>query len=121
MVVPPTSREMKVPHAESHPLAGKTVKLNIQTGGSPNKLDAELEGQEYVIEDYWDKLTGGSWMDADGNPACLKYAMRSGFNGLPLNNEVVYGKVYSETGFGGSVGLGHLVHVSELGEVVEGE
>lgn len=108
-------------HQESHPLAGRTVRLNVQTGVNPNKLDEELQGQEYVIEDWWDKLTGGSWMDADGNPACLKYAMRSGFNSLPLDNDVVYGKVYHDSGFGSPIGLGHLVHVSELGEEVSGE
>ena len=49
-------------------------------------------------------------MDSQGNPACIKYAFRSGFGGLPPDNEVVYGKVGA---------LGYLVHSSELGEEVD--
>jgi hypothetical protein len=64
----------------------------------------------YRLEDWWDKITGKSWGDCDGNPACLLYALRTGM--LPLDNaahslddEVVYGKIGN---------VGHLVHVSEL-------
>jgi hypothetical protein len=64
-----------------------------------------LPGTEFRIEDYWDTLTGKSWMYSDGNPAALKYAMRSGMSGLPLDNEVVYGKIGA---------FGHLVHISEI-------
>ena len=86
-------------HKESHPLAGKTVK--IKTG--------QLAGAEYRIEDWWDLLTGGSWGDAQGNPAAMKYAFRSAVTDLPMDDEVVYGKIGC---------LGHLVHVNELGDVV---
>lgn len=86
-------------HSESHPLAGQTVKVDFGAGGN-------IEGiQEYRVEDWWDKLTGGSWMVATGNPAALMYAIRSGKNSLPLDDEVVYGKVGS---------FGHLAHVSEI-------
>lgn len=52
-------------HSESHPLAGQTVKVDFGAGGN-------IEGiQEYRVEDWWDKLTGGSWMVATGNPAAL--------------------------------------------------
>ena len=92
-------------HPDPHPLAGKTVRLNL-------KGEADIKtGDHYVIEDWWDRLGGGSWMWAKGNPACLKYAMRSGFaEDIPTDDEVVYGKVGP---------LGHLIHVSELGEVIE--
>lgn len=96
-------------HSETHPRAGQTVKLNVASSLTAEKLTAELAGQEFVIEDWWDHLTGGSWMDAVGNPAALKYALRSGALFLPLDNEVVYGHVGP---------FGHLVHASELGEVV---
>lgn len=92
-------------HADQHPLAGKNVRLDLAPPGAPD-VPADAT---FLIEDWWDRVTGGSWMDAQGNPAALKYAMRSGFARLPLDNEVVYGKVGH---------LGHLVHVSELGEVV---
>lgn len=94
-------------HDESHPLAGKTVILNSNTKDTTGEV---LPGVEYQIEEYWDKLTGKSWMHSDGNPAAMKYAIRAGFTGLPVDDEVVYGKIGS---------LGHLVHVSELGDVKE--
>ena len=57
--------------------------------------------------EYWcDRVSGGSWMFAGGNPAAIKYAMHVLRERLPLDDEVVYGKVN---------GLGYLVHVSELG------
>jgi hypothetical protein len=84
-------------------LAGKTVKLNCKP------CPEQLNGQEFTVEDWWQNVSGQSWMNCGGNPACLKYAVRSGFSGLPTDNEVVYGKVGS---------FGHIVHVSELGEVV---
>jgi hypothetical protein len=46
-------------------------------------------------------------MLATGNPAALNYAMRAGTIGLPVDNEVVYGKI----GY-----LGYLVHTSEFVE-----
>lgn len=92
-----------------HPLAGKTVLLRCKD--DPGHLD----GQKYVVEDWWINVAGRSWMRCDGNPACLKYAMRGAFSGLPTDSEVVYGKVG---------GFGHLVHESELvypGEEAEGK
>ena len=108
-------------HTESHPLANKTVILNETTRPSMPGIDKALglmplddvvdpnPGVEYWIEDWWDKLTGKSWMDSDYNPAALKYALRGGMGELPIDDDVVYGKIGS---------YGHLVHVSELGEVV---
>lgn len=54
-----------------HPLAGKRVKLKV-SGADPE----ELNGQLYVIEDWWQNIAGKSWMVCGGNPACLKYAIR---------------------------------------------
>jgi len=96
-------------HSSKHLLAGKTVIIH------PRKEDASsgiVDGAEYELEDYWDTLTGGSWMDAEGNPAALKYAFRAGFGGIEMDDEVVYGKIRS-----GNFGFGNLIHVSELGEV----
>lgn len=91
-------------HDKSHPQARKTVILNVKVSDPDN-----LNGAEFTIEDWWDKLGGVSWMNSTGNPAALKYAMRSGFGGLPSDDEVVYGKVG---------GLGHIIHVSELGDEI---
>ena len=60
-------------------------------------------------------MTGGlSWMDSNGNPAAMMYAIRTGsqdFN-VPIDNEVVYRKIGL---------LGYLFHVSELILPKEGE
>lgn len=97
-------------HTTAHPLAGKTVRVSLKA------RHAQLDGteHEFVVDDYWDRITGGSWMDAGGNPACLIYALRIGFDetrSIPADDEVVYGKIGR---------FGHLIHTSELGEVVGG-
>ena len=84
---------------EKHPLAGQTVTLNCKP--DPDNLN----GQQFQVEDYWMNVAGKSWMDCNGNPACLKYAMRSAMAKLPTDNKVLYGKVGS---------FGHLVHESEI-------
>jgi hypothetical protein len=97
-------RKYQMLHKESHELAGKEAKI---------RADAEhaqvpgFGGATIRIEDWWDKVSGGSWMNATGNPAALVYAMRSSFQKyhVPIDDEVVYGKIGA---------FGHLVHVSEL-------
>lgn len=86
-------------HTESHPQAGQTVRVNAK------KRDGSYEEVEYRLEDWWDKLTGGSWMTADGNFAAMNYGLRASLAQLPIDDEVVYGKVGS---------LGHIFHVSEI-------
>lgn len=86
-------------HIQPHPLAGRTVMVAA----------GEFEGQQYRLEDWWDKLTGGSWGDAAGNPAAIDYAIRAALEGMPGDDEVVYGHIGS---------FGKLIHVSQLGEVM---
>jgi hypothetical protein len=93
---------MKI-HEDPHPLAGKTVM--ISAGSEDPAQGAVVGGAEYKIEDWADRVLGRSWGEANGNPACLHYAMRAAANGLPPDDEVLYGKI----GY-----LGHLVHVSEI-------
>ena len=92
----------RVIHSEPHPMAHKTVKIK---DGVTHPQVQNFGGADFRLEDWWDRVGGGSWMDATGNPAALVYAMRSGFAGLPVDNNVVYGKVGA---------FGHIVHVSEL-------
>jgi len=92
-------------HSESHPLAGQTVTLS---NAEDNFSGEVVTGVLFCVEDYWDKITGGSWMTAAGNPAAMKYAIRTGSTSsyeVPLDDEVVYGKIGP---------FGHLVHISEL-------
>lgn len=85
-------------HAESHPNAGESVSVRMTT------LEGELKDTA-VIEDWWDRVSGESWMNSNGNPAALIYGLRTGVVGLPLDDEVIYGKIGS---------LGHLIHTSEI-------
>lgn len=78
-------------HKTPHPKAGQTVKLK--------------NGSDFRLEDWWDRVSGQSWTISVGNRAALQYAERVGTEGLPMDDEVVYGKI----GF-----FGHLIHVSEL-------
>ena len=79
-------------HPHPHPLAGQTVTLH--------------DGSDFHIEDWNDRVFDGtSWMFMQGHPASLAYATRAALAGLPLNNEVVYGKAGP---------YGELVHVEEL-------
>lgn len=79
-------------HSTPNPLAGKAVIISAGV----------LAGRQFVVEDWWDRIVGRSWMTCDGNPACLAYAMRED---TPIDDEVVYGKIG---------GAGFLVHASML-------
>lgn len=93
---------MKVIHKDPAPLAGTTVHIKA-FAAHPQVPD--FGGAEFRVEDWWDRVSGGSWMDTNGNPACFVYAMRAALVELPMDNEVLYGKIGA---------LGHLVHVSEI-------
>lgn len=91
-------------HDQPHPFARKTVRIKPHV---THPQCAAFGGQPFDVEDWWDRVGGCSWMNAVGNPACLVYAMRTGFanHHVPSDNEVVYGHLGS---------FGHLLHVSEL-------
>lgn len=97
-------------HKEPSPLAGKTVKIKAHVTHPQNP---NFGGSDYRVEDWNDRVIGKSWMYADGNPAALVYAMRTGTasHEVPIDDEVLYGKVGS---------FGHLVHISEIEEIKEG-
>ena len=88
-------------NAEPHPLAGQTVTVNFGDRGNITGL------VDMKVDDWWDHLTGSSWMTAEGNPACMMYAMRSGFNKLPADNDVLYGHEANGA-------LAHLFHTTEI-------
>jgi len=61
-----------------------------------------------IIEDTDKEVFGSSWAAQDGNPACIIYAVRRGFNrAIQGDGQVYYGKIN---------GLGELVHETELTE-----
>lgn len=91
-----------MPHKDRSELAGTTVKIK---DGVDHPQCENFGGSEFRVEDWWDRVSGKPWGDCEGNPACMVYGIRAGFNGLPLDNEVLYGKVGA---------FGHLVHISEI-------
>ncbi len=93
-------------HESQSELAGKTVQIKANV---EHPQVSAFGGSEYRVEDWWDRVGNGSWMFAKGNPACLVYAMRTGFSKTPVpdDDEVLYGKVGI---------FGHLVHISEITE-----
>lgn len=97
-------------HDEPSPLAGKTVHIRDDA----DHPQIEMGGAEFRVEDWWDRVYGDSWMDAVGNPAALIYAFRTGFAPyeVPTDNEVLYGKIGA---------FGHLVHVTEIKELMSDE
>lgn len=103
-------------HSDSHPLAGKTVKIDTLTipGFGDFPEGREVTDGIYWVEDWQDKLFGHDWWmgELQGNPACIQYGLRRKQENLPDDQEVVYGKIAN---------LGYILHVSELGEVIEKE
>lgn len=97
-------------HSEPSEYAGRTVK--IRESATHFQVDG-FGGSEFRVEDWWDRVSGGSWMWAKGNPAALVYAMRSSSQeiDIPIDDEVLYGKIGM---------FGHLVHISELEAVNHG-
>ena len=91
----------------SEPFANARRKVRVRD--SIQKYPQFVDTTEVVVEDWWDRVIGKSWMHCDGNPVCLVYAVRSASARLPFDNEVVYAKAQ---------GLGVLVHVSEIIEEV---
>jgi hypothetical protein len=99
-------------HEKESPLKGKPVHLFSWVRHPQFK---DFASKEIVVEDWWDRVYGSSWKFAQGNPACLVYAVRTGFSATPIPNddEVLYG--HSEDG------LGHLIHVTEIKNVATPE
>lgn len=87
-----------------HPLAGQKVRLKEGIG---KFMQGEAGGAEFVVEDWAENVLGCSVWAANGNPAALEYALRTGTNdnNVPIDNNAVYGKV----GW-----FGHIVHESEI-------
>lgn len=95
----------ETPMRETHPLAGKTVRLKENIGRflQGNKAG----GAEFVVEDWADNVLGQSVWTAQGNIAAIEYSLRTACNGnnIPMDNKGIYGKVG---------GFGHIVHESEI-------
>ena len=89
---------------EKSPYAGLTVKTKATVGPDPMTKTA-LGSKDFVIEDWWQNVSGKPWTSCFGNLAVMVYAFRAGFNSIPPDNEVLYGKIGM---------LGYLFHVSEL-------
>lgn len=81
-------------HDKPHALAGNTA--TVKRG--------VFKGEQIVVQDYWDRVSGKSWKKCGGIPAVMHYAERV-ISGLPEDDEVIYGKIGP---------LGYLIHCSEM-------
>lgn len=97
-------------HPNASPLSGQTVTITLPRRAAlaldlrPESTDEEAQ-YEYRVEDYWDRLSGMSWRDSNGNFSAMHYGLRAGMAGLPWDDEVLYGKINNR---------GVLIHVSEI-------
>lgn len=87
-------------------LSGQTVLIK----------SGQFKGVKYRIEGLWKDVAGISWGSAEGNPACLEFALRTAFEQVSLS-ECTDSKVY----YGKIGGLGKLMPECQLGEVVPDE
>lgn len=94
-----------VTHSDPHPQAGEIVVLNAR---ADDRAGHVMPGEKFAVEDWADRLWGKSWMNMTDNRTALLYAIRSAYGRMPIDNEVVYGKIGNS---------GHLVHQSELEEL----
>lgn len=86
--------------------------MEIQNGKTYRIKSGQFKDSEYWVEDLWQNIPGydgKSWMFCDGNMACIEYALRSGKEGLPMDNNVYYGKIGP---------FGKLIHANQIGEEV---
>jgi hypothetical protein len=94
-------------HKKKSKYAGKEVRIK---SGLIHPYIKNFGGSKILIVDWWDRVSGYSWKLAQGNPACLIYAVRTGFTKTPPptpDDDVLYGKIDH---------LGYLVHISEIEE-----
>lgn len=84
-------------HKTAHPLVGQVAEV----------VEGMFKGEQYRLEDWWDRLGQGSWKVCTRNPACIEYGVRVLLESIPQDDEVVYGKIN---------GLGKLIHVTQLGD-----
>ena len=93
---------------EKFKYAGQTVKTKQGVGTS--SFGQDMSGQDFIVEDWWENVSGCSWMNAVGNPVALEYSIRHTKYGDNNHvhlfcNDVVYGKIGPS---------GHIFHVNEL-------
>lgn len=115
-------------HAEQHPLAGKKIKVKLR--GEP--MQFLVDGAEMRVLDWWSHAHKDNEIKSSlpqllssPSPAARMYVIRAETAGIPLDDDVIYGKIAitPPQGIaslpGQGVGLGYIIHSSEIGEVVE--
>lgn len=90
-------------HTQSSEFAGKNVKIKSK---SDNPL---FDGQIMQVQDWWDIVHKTPWALSNGSVACLCYAVRTAGQESLTNDDVLVGMVN---------GYEHLVHISEVAEVI---
>ena len=70
-----------------------------------NPHQDNFAGSILTIDDYWDRISGASWMDNLNNKYVKIYAQRVKDSELPEDNEVLYGEIGL---------IGYLIHITEI-------
>jgi len=92
---------MKIKNNKTYKIKGNSPYFKDKYGSS---------NPEILIEDLVLNMPGNqSWKDMIGHPAAMLYGMRAGMGGLPVDDNVYYGKIKK-----GDIFLGEMVHKSEL-------
>lgn len=94
-------------HDTPHRWAGKEIRIKPAAPLLDMNSDV-IDDDVYVVEDWWDRVSGGSWTTSP-TPAAFAYAMRTVVGRIPIDDEVVYGKVGA---------FGHLLHKTELHSLI---
>jgi len=93
-------------HCESHRLAGKVVRIRYHP-------ETMFSGAMYKIIDWYDLYIGEPWHASYKCVPCMSYAIRRADNGLPLDDNVLYGEIV------GVINQPHLIHECEIYEIVQ--
>lgn len=95
-----------IAHISPIPIAGETIKASANVTVSDPCFEPDVLIR-FVVEDWWDRISGYSWYESHGAPEALLYAWRAGSTGLPWDSEVIAVRSVDS-------GERFLIHMSEV-------
>lgn len=111
-------------HKEPHPLGDRRLEPADEEAGTAERIVPQEpqttflrggwdDGVAFTVEDWADRMLDRPWADdAAENGLCALYAERVAADGLPDDDEVVYGNLTEPDGRQRPI----LVHITELGD-----
>lgn len=94
-------------HKSESPLRGVPVKLldGLEAAMTPSYETIELSGEEFVVDDWWDRVNGASWQDSTDKLSFTYNARQARAGYLPMDDEVLLGRIGNKE---------VLVHLAEI-------